>query len=370
MPEMRELSRRDLLKNSIAVGLAGPAPVIGMPSAALAEGQQLLVVMWGTPWIEVCRQIVDAYDAKTGDRVAWELHAGGAMAIVAKMKPLWPRVNYNLISGWDPVFRAMINQDWVVPVDLDEMPALQDIPPAFFQRNSKGQLASVPLSTTGAFWGYRTDLVDKPIESVEQLLEPRFKGKLCVPFPVNLTGLLMLTLAVQRGGNEHNIEPGWQFLKELAGKGQIGRVINNNSEFIDAMSSGETSVAFFNIGAWTTVRKHFPVKILSRLRDNKGFLFNEGFAVIKNDDPKKVAAAKALANYFATPEINEQYNWPLGEGPTNPKAKTNPVVADVFYKPDELAQYAYIADFDFMSSQVDGWAKRWEQEIGPLIRRD
>ena len=53
---------------------------------------------------------------------------------------------------------------------------------------------TTPLSTSGAFWGYRTDLVDKPIESIEQLLEPRFKGKLCVPFPVNLTGLLMLTL--------------------------------------------------------------------------------------------------------------------------------------------------------------------------------
>ena len=69
-------------------------------------------------------------------------------------------------------------------------------------------------------------------------MESRFKGKLCVPFPVNLTGLLMLTLAMQRGGNERNIEPGWQFLKELAERGQIGRVINNNSEFINAMSSG------------------------------------------------------------------------------------------------------------------------------------
>lgn len=123
--------------------------------------------------------------------------------------------------------------------------------------------------------GYRTDLVDEPIGSIEQLLEPRFKGKLCVPFPVNLTGLPMLTHAMQRGGDERNIEPGWAFLKELAGKGEIGRVINNNSEFINAMSSGETSVAFFNIGAWTQVRKQFPVKLMTRLKDNKGVLFNE-----------------------------------------------------------------------------------------------
>ena len=60
-------------------------------------------------------EIAEAYVAKTGDKIAWELHAGGAMAIVAKIKPVWPRVNYNLISGWDPVFRAMIKEDWVCP---------------------------------------------------------------------------------------------------------------------------------------------------------------------------------------------------------------------------------------------------------------
>ena len=269
-----------------------------MDLAAAQQGEQLLVVMWGAAWIEVSRKIVDAYVAKTGDKVAWELHAGGAMAIVAKVKPAWPRVNYNLISGWDPVFRAMIKEDWVEPVTLDEMPALKDIPPVFFQKNAKGELMSVPLSTAGAFWGYRTDLVDKPIELIEQLLEPRFKGKLCVPFPVNLTGLLMLTLAMQRGGNERNIEPGWQFLKELAERGQIGRVINNNSEFINAMSSGETSVAFFNIGAWTQVRKQFPVKIMSKIKDNKGFLFNEGFAVIKQTRSEESRGREAARQPF------------------------------------------------------------------------
>ena len=365
----KSMSRRAVVKGMGLSGLAAALQSAGVPVLAQQQGQQLLVVMWGAGWIEVCRKIGGEWEAKTGDKITWETHAGGAMAIVAKIKPVWPRVSYNLISGWDPTFRAMINEGWVEPVSLDEMPALKDIPPAFFQKDKAGRLMTTPLSTSGAFWGYRTDLVDKPIESIEQLLEPRFKGQLCVPFPVNLTGLLMLTLAIQRGGNEHNMEPGWKFLKELAEKGQIGRVINNNSEFINAMSSGETSVAFFNIGAWTQVRKRFPVKILSRLKDNKGFLFNEGFAVIKGDNPAKIAEAKKLANYFATAPVNTEYNWPLGEGPTNVNAKPNPEIADVFYAPSELAQYAYIADFEYLQSQVDGYAKRWEQEIAPLIRK-
>lgn len=362
---MPPLDRRRFLVGS---GVGATAALLGGARWTPAQAaEQLLVVQWGAAWIDVSRKIVETYSKDTGDKIAWELHAGGAMAIVAKIQPQWPHVGYNVISCWDPVFQAMIKQDWLEPVSLDELPALKDIPPAFFQKDAAGRLMSVPLSTSGAFWGYREDLVDKPIESVEQLLEPRFKGKLCVPYPVNLTGLLMLTLAMQRGGDEHNIEPGWALLKELAQRGQIGRVINNNSEFINAMSSGETSVAFFNVGAWTQVRKQFPVKILSRLADNKGFLFNEGFAIVKSE-PDKVAAAKRFANYFATPAVNEMYNLPLGEGPTNSKAKAGDDIADVFYKPDELARYAYIADFAYMASQVDGWAKRWETEITPLLR--
>jgi putative spermidine/putrescine transport system substrate-binding protein len=353
-----DLHRRAFLA-AAALGLSG------IPKAVQAQAKPLMVVQWGAAWIEVSKAIVEKYTAETGQRVAWELHAGGAMAIVAKIKPNWPNVPYHMISGWDPVFRAMINENWLEPVSLDEMPNLKDIPEIFFQKDAQGRLMSVPLSTAGAFWGYRTDLVDKPIESIEQLLEPRFKGKLCVPYPVNLTGLFILTLAVQRGGNEQNLEPGWAFAKELAERGQIGRVINNNSEFVNAMSAGDVSVAFFNNGGWALTRKRFPVKMLSRLKDNKGFLFNEGFAIMKSDN---AAAAKRLANHFARADINEQYNAPLGSGPTNAKAKPNPELTDTFYRPDELAQYAYIADFAYLSANISAIAKRWETEIAPLIR--
>lgn len=359
---MAELDRRALLSGIAASAALGPL-------AAHAAGQQLLVVMWGAQWIDVSRPIGEEWTKQTGDRIQWELHAGGAMAVVGRLRPLWPRIQQNLIAAWDPVFDAMLAADWVEPVDPTEMPALKDIPDIFFKKNSKGEKMTVPLSTAGAFWGYRTDLVEKPIESIEQLLEPRFKGKICVPVPVNLSGLLMVSLAMQRGGNERNIEPGWQFLKELAERGNIGQVVANNSEMINAMSQGDLSVAFWNTGGWQAVRDRFPCRLLTRLKDNKGFLFNEGFAVMKGQDPARIAAAKQFANHFATPEINGRYNMPLGSGPTNPKSKAADAIKDIFYKPEELSQYAYIPDYAYMATEVDGWTKRWETEITPLVRR-
>jgi putative spermidine/putrescine transport system substrate-binding protein len=190
-----------------------------------------------------------------------------------------------------------------------------------------------------------------------------------VPVPVNLSGLLLVSLAMQRGGNERNIEPGWAFMKELAERGQIGRVVANNAEMINAMSAGDLSVAFWNTGGWQAVRERFPCRLLTRLTDNKGFLFNEGFAVMKGSDPARVAAAKRFANHFATAAINTRYNMALGSGPTNGKSTPAPSIKGIFYSAEELPRYAYIPDYAYMATQIDGWSRRWETEITPLIRR-
>jgi putative spermidine/putrescine transport system substrate-binding protein len=363
---MASTDKRAFLTSMAAMAAAGASgPVFAQP-----RGEQLLVVMWGAQWIEVCRPIGEEWMRATGDRIQWELHAGGAMAVVGRLRPLFPRIQQNLIAGWDPVFDAMMQAGWMEPVSEDEMPALREIPDIFFKKNAAGQKMTVPLSTAGAFWGYRTDLVSgAPIESIEQLLEPRFRGKLCVPVPVNLSGLLLVSLAMQRGGNERNIEPGWAFMKELAERGQIGRVVANNAEMINAMSAGDLSVAFWNTGGWQAVRERFPCRLLTRLSDNKGFLFNEGFAVMKGSNPAQVAAAKRFANHFATAAINTRYNMALGSGPTNAKSTPAPSIKGIFYSAEELPRYAYIPDYAYMATQIDGWTRRWETEITPLIRR-
>jgi putative spermidine/putrescine transport system substrate-binding protein len=271
-----------------------------------------------------------------------------------------------VLSVWDPVFRAMIKEDWLLPIDESIVTNLATIPDQFIQKNDKGQRMTVPLSTAGAFWGYREDLLPGGFNSIDDLLRPEFKGKLCVPYPINLTGLLIVSCAIQRGGNERNAEPGWDFIKELASKGQIGEICTSNSEYINAMASGQYSVGFWNNGGWFATAKNFPVKIKNRMPDNKGFLYNEGFCVLKGSPEK---AAFEFANFFAEPKMNELYNMSLGSGPTQPSAKTNPMLVDWYYKPDELPKYAYFADFAYLGSVMNEWNARWEREIVPLVRR-
>jgi len=364
--EMTTFSRRDFMRTAGlgAAGLYGLGTAPGLIRTAEAR-ERLLVVQWGAQWIEATQAIVEDYNKEYDDRIAFELHSGGAFAVVAKIKASWPRTQYNVISAWDPVFHAMIAEDWLEPVTVEDVPNIADIPEPYFAKDPAGRKMTVPLSTAGAFWGYRTDMVDKPVESVEQFLEPRFRNKLAVPYPVNLTGLLMVSLAIQNGGDERNVEPGWDLLKEIARRGNIGRICNNNSEFINAMASGEMAGGFWNNGGWYATVERFPVKIMNRLSDNKGFLYNEGFAILKGSP---MEASYRFANYFAQPEVNEFYNMRLGSGPTKPGAQANPLLADMYYAPDELDTYAVFPDFPYLQTQVDGWAQRWETEVLPLIR--
>jgi len=364
---MPPLSRRAFTQRMMAgaglaaTGLAAPQFI---PPALAAD--KLLVVQWGAQWIEVSKQILAEYQKNHSVQVAWELHAGGAAAVVAKIKATWPNTQYSMLAVWDPVFRAMIAEDWLEPIDESIVTNLKTIPDQFIQKNAKGEKMSIPLSTAGAFWGYREDLLPGGFDSIEDLLRPEFKGKLCVPYPINLTGLLIVSCAIQRGGNEKNAEAGWDFIKELAAKGQIGEICTSNSEYINAMATGQYSVGFWNNGGWFATAKNFPVKIKNRMPDNKGFLYNEGFCVLKGA-PKK--AAFELANFFAEPKMNEIYNMPLGSGPTQPAAKTNPKLESWYYSPEELPKYAYIADFAYLGKVMGEWNARWEKEIVPLVRK-
>ena len=360
---LNDWTRRRFLQNT-ALGGAAAGLGAAAPGLSALAADKLLVVIWGAKWIEVSKEIEKEYIKTNPVQIAWELHQGGSAAVVGKIKASWPNTKYNVVTVWTPVFLSMIAEDWLMPITAENVPNSKDIPDKFFEKNAKGEKMTVPLSTCGAFWGYRTDMVDKPIESIEQLLEPRFKGKICVPYPVNLTGLLLVSLAVQRGGTEHNAEAGWEFVKELARRGNIGRIITNNSEFINAMASGEHSVAFWNNGGWSATMEKVPCKILSRVKGNKGFLYHEGMTVLKNSPP----AAFKLVNHFLSPEINQQYNWPLGSGPTNPKSKVNPATKDMSYETGELAEHAYFADFPYLMKNMDAWNTRWEKEVVPLIR--
>jgi len=353
------ITRRDFLKVT-GGGLAVASLGLGVPFINTAHAAKALsVVDWGPPWIDSTKQIAKAWGKAS---INWTLHSGGAASVLPKIKAAWPNPPYDLVDIWTPVFISMINEGWAEPVTLDDCPNLKDIPETLISKDKNGNWMNIPRGTSGIFL-VTSENCPIEITNLEDLLSPKLKGQILWPNPTLNTNVQTVNLAMGRGGDQYNMDPGWQFLKELAKAGNIGRVSANTSDVITSFETGETSVTFIDQGTMTGL-KGVKVKHLTKTHESlKTFMFVSGWMVLSSSKNKKLAFD--LANATITKENSEKYFREVGEVPAHSKAEHG--VEHLRFSDEEFKKYALIPDWDHISKQLDGWNKRFEKEIVPLL---
>jgi putative spermidine/putrescine transport system substrate-binding protein len=317
--------------------------------------------------VQASEPISNAFSATHKVKFAWELHEGGAQNIVAKIKATWPTVKYDMVIAWNPVFNIMAKEGWLV--DVDDLSNVGKMPEQFLFKSAAGRAKVVPVSTASTFWGYNPKLVGEPITKMKDFLRPGLKGKVALWQPTAYACVPYLSMALEFGGNERNIDPAFDFLKELAASGNVSRVINSDVEHVNTMTTGESAVSYGVAGSWRQIKQAIPETVVfSRVPDAKGlkgFLYTEGWAIL---DGPNVKAAKEFANFFVDPDNNSAYSAAVVEGPANPDAKPLPELKDYVYSKDELNKYTYVPDYDYMLAQSESWVKRFQTQVVPLIK--
>ncbi|MGY8685678.1 extracellular solute-binding protein [Bradyrhizobium sp. UFLA05-153] len=354
-----ELKRRELLQGAAALGV-----VASLPFAPEARAKEMLtVVEWGPPYIEGSKKVAAKWDKAD---IAWELHAGGAAAILGKLKATWPNSPYDLVDNWSPIFYSMVKEGWAETVTLADVPSLADVPEKFLTKDDKGNIKNVPRSLNTSFFFVRTDQCPIEIKIIEDLLNPKLKGLISWPSPIMQTNMQTVALALARGGNERNLDPGWKFLEELATSGNIGRVYQTNTDIINSMTTGETCITFASQASFGTLAKTVPVKPLTKVDPSlKAAVYVEGWVIMANSKKKK--AAMEFANFMVSRDSSQLFHQYVGNVPANQKAKPGSNVVHVQFTPEEFDKFAYLPDWAYMSTQLDAWVKKFEQEIAPKI---
>jgi putative spermidine/putrescine transport system substrate-binding protein len=364
VPEVRmpiHPTRRRILGGA---GLLALPAIIGAPmfSRGAAAATALTAAEWGGDVVEAMKQIAAKQQAEA---MNWVLFQGGAGSILPKIKAAWPRMEYDYVAGWEGSFNSMIAEEWVETISVADIPNLADIPEKIVIKDAHGNWKAVPRAVGGIYFGYRTDTVPLKVGSIDDLFSPKLKGAICWPGPTQSMMLQIVALALHAGGSETNMEPGWKLMQALAKSGNIGRIAVTDVDFTNSFTSGETSVGFFAEPSWAAVAKNFPITRLTKQAGMATFLYQSGFAVMKNRPNSK--ATLDFINFAISPAMNTLYSQVAGEAPLNSKATTPDNLRHLSYTPDEMAKYVHVPDYNVVLSSQDAWAKRWESDIAPLL---
>ncbi|MCK1744449.1 extracellular solute-binding protein [Bradyrhizobium sp. 139] len=356
-------SRREFLKSAASAAALGTGMSLAGAVGARAD-ETITAVEWGGNYGNEMKKLA----AKQADvKINWQLHAGGALAILPKIKATWPRPGIDLLTGWDASWQAIAREGWAEAVTLDKVPNLADIPQKLLVKDGAGNIVNIPRTITALIWFYLEDRVPFQITKIEDLLDPRLKGKICFPVPTLGNNLQMVTMALHKGGDERNMEPAWEFMKALARSGNIGRVATSDTDITSSITSGETCIGMRSGPGAIDVGRKFKTRVLSKMDKTSGFrtfVLQEGWCVLKGGHTD---AAFKFANFAISPEANAEFNQAIHAVPANMKSKISDETKPIAFSNEEMEKYVYIPDFAYLSSQLDTWMKRWEQEIAPLL---
>ncbi|MCK1709593.1 extracellular solute-binding protein [Bradyrhizobium sp. 143] len=355
-----EVTRRGILERAAALGLA--ATSLPLVSEAQAK-EQLTVLDFSSPYVDTTKKLAANWDKAD---ITWALEPGGAVAYLGKIKALWPNPPYDMIINWSPGFTSIMKEGWAETVTLADVPNLADVPEQFLTKDDKGNIKTIPRSVDGSYFAVRTDRCPIEIKTIEDLLNPKLKGQICWPVASLYLSAPTVTLALARGGNEFNLDPGWKFLEELAKSGNIGRVYTGNVEGFNSMTTGETSIIYASNGALSQLGQKIPIKPLTKLAPSlKAALYAEGWVVLASSKHKK--AAMEFANFTVSAENSQRFHEIIHSVPANRKAKASADAAPIQFSPQELEKFAFLPDWGYMSTQIDAWVKKFEQDIVPKI---
>ena len=149
-------------------------------SARVWAATEITAVEWGGDVVNAMKQIEGKQDKV---KVNWVLHQGGSGAILPKIKASWPHADYDYVAGWEGSFNGMVKEDWLVPVNVEKVPNLADIPQKIIVKNAKGEWMAIPRAVGGIYVAYRKDICPVEVKSLDDLFDPRLKGKICWPGP-------------------------------------------------------------------------------------------------------------------------------------------------------------------------------------------
>lgn len=301
-------TRRHLIQG-LAAGSALAAG--GLMPAARASGT-IAATTYPGAWETSHRQfLVPAFQAATKGSV--NLVASLAVDTVSRIVASKANPPFDVVILDEGPYLNALQHDIFEKIPVDKVPHLKDIPPRFIDPRGLGVFASAQIFGIA----YNTDKIKTPPKAWTDLLKPEFKGRVgLVGLGSTLGSAWMVELAKMRGGSEENLDPGFDFIKQLLPN--VGAVAPNPGALATLFQQGQIDISVHysnNVGDLQA--RGVPIALA---RPDTGWsLVLACFNIIKNT--KNLDLAAAYINAAISPEVQTRMaDAPFLVVPTNTKA--------------------------------------------------
>lgn len=225
------LTRRGFINAASGLALA---PALGsLPNVARAADGELVVGTWGGDYQNLLQQLINPIVEKQGVKVIYE--TGNAVGRVTKLRAEKDSRRGSMdvaLLGEVDMYDAE-RQGTLEPLNAAKLPNLAHAIPALKTPYS------IPHIFSAMALVYNTGKFPTPPDSLEVLLDPKWKGQ------VGFSDILYLYNAVfvglGAGGDTKSFEGGKRFLKKL--KANAPRIYPSNEAVAAAFKSGEIAIA-------------------------------------------------------------------------------------------------------------------------------
>lgn len=236
------VSRRTLLKGAAAAGA-----VTGFPAIVRAKSKTLVTTLYGGIYEKNYRlAVIEPFEKATGAKIQIKYGGSGSWFTSAVANKDDPEIDIVFLSL--PVaMKAIRTKGIFMDLPIELIPNAKDVDPIFYDLYDR---KAVGFNYAPYGMVYRTDKVSPPPSSWGDLWKPEFAGKILLP---DLSGggayETMVIAALLNGGNETNLEPGYEALKKL--KKNVFRFYKNNNEPIAIYEQAQAI-----IGGWYSARAY------------------------------------------------------------------------------------------------------------------
>ena len=278
-----------------AAGLSG-CGASSTSGGAAADGGELNVFVWTEYMPDT---VFDAFEKEYGVTVNVQTYSGNE-EMIAKVKSSNEGL-YDIVVPTDYAVKMMIDEGLLAELNLDEIPNLSNIDPAFLDQSfDPGNKHSVPYMGGVATLVVNTTKVDEDITSYAQIFDPKYAGSIVALDDFRaVIGMAAKSLGYSMNTTDET---------ELAKVDEQLQRLKPNIKVFDSdspktpMIDGETSIGFmWNAEIAICMQESDDFQIV--FPDEGAYLFLDNLCILKG--AKNEENATKFLNFILEPEISK-----------------------------------------------------------------